>query len=409
MTSKIAYLKTNFWFGRTVGGSVAHTAGVVRGFLEQGCKVSFIGPVLAEAIPEQAEYIEIKARFITKVHPAWGELLYNFYSAKKLQKVLKHIDPDFVYFRQTGNYYVVMNVCKRLGFPVVLEFNSSDYWAMKNWKDEKGIPVLSALDKLMRISIVKRIEEYNLRNSSYITVVSDILKDELIARGIDRNKILVNPNAVDAGRFERIDEDEVKKIRQEHGLEEKIVVGFIGTFKEFHGIYVLVDAIKEFTRRHNDDKVRFLLIGKGPLKGYAEKELHDYSNVLFKGAVPFDHVPVWGEVMDILLSPHVPNPDGSRFFGSPVKIFEYMATGKAIVASRLEQIAEILEHNTTALLVSTQNVNELCDAIDTLIQNPGLREKLGDNARKEVIENYTWKKHCKRILEFVNREEHHSS
>ncbi len=96
------------------------------------------------------------------------------------------------------------------------------------------------------------------------------------------------------------------------------------------------------------------------------------------------------DASDILVSPHISMPDGSRFFGSPTKLFEYMAMGKGIVASRLDQIAEVLEHDQTALLVSPGSVEELAEAIMQLAMNPAKREALGAAARLAAVERHSW-------------------
>ena len=102
---------------------------------------------------------------------------------------------------------------------------------------------------------------------------------------------------------------------------------------------------------------------------------------------------------DILVSPHVPNPDGTPFFGSPTKLFEYMAMGKGIVASDLDQIGEVLRHNKTAWLVKPGDINALMMGLKTLIDNSELRERLGKTARQEAIAKHTWKEHTGKIVE----------
>ena len=99
-------------------------------------------------------------------------------------------------------------------------------------------------------------------------------------------------------------------------------------------------------------------------------EFERTAAVIFTGAVLPDKVAAYLDASDILVSPHIPMPDGSRFFGSPTKLFEYMARGKCIVASRLEQLAEVLEHDRTAWLVSPGSVRELAGAILNLGKNP---------------------------------------
>jgi glycosyltransferase involved in cell wall biosynthesis len=102
---------------------------------------------------------------------------------------------------------------------------------------------------------------------------------------------------------------------------------------------------------------------------------------------------------DILVSPQVPNPDGTPFFGSPTKLFEYMAMGKAIIASDLEQIGKILSSGEDAFLFRAGDFRELSDMVLILASNPLLRSKLGASARKKVVDRYTWDRHVQLILD----------
>ena len=117
------------------------------------------------------------------------------------------------------------------------------------------------------------------------------------------------------------------------------------------------------------------------------------------GAVEHDRVPPLLDACDVLVSPHVPLEDGSPFFGSPTKLFEYMAMGKGIVASRLGQIGEVLENETNALLVEPGNVVELAGAIERLADSPELRERLGAAAREAAVERHTWKHNAQRVID----------
>ena len=105
------------------------------------------------------------------------------------------------------------------------------------------------------------------------------------------------------------------------------------------------------------------------------------------------------DACDILVAPHIPLTDGSEFFGSPTKIFEYMAMGKAIVASRLGQIGEVLVDEETALLVEPGNVGELGNAIVRLIESETLRMRLGSRAREVAAREHTWTHNAQRVLE----------
>jgi len=136
------------------------------------------------------------------------------------------------------------------------------------------------------------------------------------------------------------------------------------------------------------------------LHAEVEKQLEsEAGRVIFTGAVDHDRVPRLLDACDILLAPHVPLADGSEFFGSPTKIFEYMAMGKAIVASRLGQIGEVLTDQETALLVEPGNVTELVTAIEKLIESDELRATLGAKARGVAEREHTWKHNAQRVLE----------
>ena len=117
------------------------------------------------------------------------------------------------------------------------------------------------------------------------------------------------------------------------------------------------------------------------------------------GAVAHGRVPALLDACDILVSPHVPLDAGAEFFGSPTKLFEYMAMGRGIVASRLGQIGEVLQHEETALLVDPGNVEQLTGAILRLTTSPQLRERLGAAARRTAVERHTWKHNAQRVID----------
>ena len=129
-----------------------------------------------------------------------------------------------------------------------------------------------------------------------------------------------------------------------------------------------------------------------------EEGVNDY--VTFTGIVSYKEISKYLASCDILVAPHVPNSDGTPFFGSPTKLFEYMAMGKAIVASNMDQIGEVLENKRTALLVVPGDVNSLSYGIIELIQKEDLRNTLGRNAREEVIRKYTWEQNVQKLLTF---------
>jgi glycosyltransferase involved in cell wall biosynthesis len=153
-------------------------------------------------------------------------------------------------------------------------------------------------------------------------------------------------------------------------------------------------------------RLRFLLVGDGPLKKGMEQTLEAHGvaeAAVFTGIAAADHVPGLLNAADILVAPNVQMPEGKSFFGSPTKLFEYMATGKAVVASNLDQLAEVLSDGETALLVPPDDAERLAVAIETLAEDEELRSRIGANARTRVLEGHTWRHNALRVVEALER------
>ena len=399
---KALYLRTVFWFGFKSGGSVAHTSGVINS-LSNYLKLDIIS---------NDDLAGVKPK-INIIHPGilkWipfriGEVLYSLKIIKKLKNKIKTY--DFIYQRYSGLSFAGAYLSKKYNIPLILEFNSSDVWQMKHWYQQSSDikTLLAKAINSIKLPVVSYIEDYNLKNASLIVVVSSSLKESLIQRGISKERILVNPNGVDPQKYSpKIKGDEIKS---KYKLEHCKVVGFIGTFREWHGVIQMAESINLFFRLNPEKKetVKFLLIGDGRLVPSVKEVINSggHSNdVIFTGLIPQNEGPKYMAVCDILLSPHIKNPDGSKFFGSPTKLFEYMAMGKPIIATDLDQIGYILEHKKTAYLVEPGNIDQLTNAIYVLLEDEKLREEIGNNARIEILEKYIWDKNIERLTEKLN-------
>jgi glycosyltransferase involved in cell wall biosynthesis len=299
--------------------------------------------------------------------------------------------PAFVYQRYSLNNYAGMRIARRHGVPFVLEYNGSEIWMGRHW----GRP-------LKHEALSRRIEQLNLSSADLIVVVSRAMREEIVERGIDPESVFVNPNGVDPDRY-RPDVDGTP-IRERYGLGGAIVVGFIGTFGPWHGADVLAHAFVKFLK---DDPARartarLLMIGDGATMPAVRRILSEggaLDATVFTGLVPQQEGPAYLAACDLLSSPHVPNPDGTPFFGSPTKLFEYMAMGKGIIASNLEQIGEVLDHRRTAWLVEPGDVDALADGLQQLIDDPQLRLALGAAARQDAVTRYTWREHTRRTIQ----------
>jgi glycosyltransferase involved in cell wall biosynthesis len=269
----------------------------------------------------------------------------------------------------------------RTNRPLFLEFNGSEVWIARHW------------DRVGSLDLLERYERLNLDAAARIFVVSDVERRSLEARGVAAGKIIVNPNGVDVERFRPgVGGAEA---RRELGIrDDEVVAGFVGTFGPWHGVEIKLMPARV--------PVRFLIVGSGSLHSEVEKQLEAEvaaRRVIFTGAVGHERVPRLLDACDILVAPHVPLADGSEFFGSPTKIFEYMAMGKGIVASRLGQIGEVLVDGETALLVEPADVEELRAAILRLVEAEDLRRSLGARAREVAKREHTWIHNAQRVLD----------
>jgi len=171
-----------------------------------------------------------------------------------------------------------------------------------------------------------------------------------------------------------------------------MVVGYAGSFFPHHGLEVLAAAVKLVLEKNSG--IHFLLLGDGrcyPLvKQFVEQE--DLGgNVSLPGGVPLEQIPAHLAVCDICVAPYIQLAGAPEFFGTPSKIFEYMAMQKGVIASDLKPIREVISDGESGLLVAPGNPAELAAAILRLAEDRKLRLRLGKQAREEVIKKYTWK------------------
>lgn len=389
---RVLYLRTDHWFGLTGGGSVAHTSGVVNGLRACGIDISIVSTDRLAGLDDTGLTVLAPHYAHRAIVQGAAELAYNDALSAALAPRLADARPDFIYQRLSYMNYAGALARLKHGIPYVCEFNGPLRWVGKHWN--RGIDLLG--------SFGERIETLVLKAADLVVVVSEPVRDVVLARGISAERILVNPNGVDETIY-RPDVD-ASALREKLGLAGKTVLGFIGTFGEWHGADRLAAAYVRLRAERPDlaGSLHLLMIGDGPTRARTQAVVTEggaSAATTFLGAVPQAQGPLHLAAADILVSPHVPNPDGSRFFGSPTKLFEYMAMGRGIVASDLDQIGKVLSHGETAWLVAPGDAGALANGIARLADDGGLRERLGVAARAEAIRRYTWRAHVGRILE----------
>jgi glycosyltransferase involved in cell wall biosynthesis len=266
------------------------------------------------------------------------------------------------------------------------------------------------------------VEKINLKYTDYIIVVSEVLKHDLIQYGVSAEKILVNPNGTNADLFNADSLYESRHIiRNRLSVKtDTFVFGFVGTFSFWHGIETLAHCIPLITQKN--DNCHFILIGEGPLKKFLIDSLAHHKitekYVTFTGSVEHTKAREYLAACDAFLCPTKPNNDGTQFFGSPTKLFEYMSMAKPVIASQLNQLEEIifpalsindLKNNIpitsqTGILVPPHEIDLFAQAGLFLIElDAHSRNKIGINARNRVLQCFTWDHHIQRMHTFIQK------
>jgi glycosyltransferase involved in cell wall biosynthesis len=390
--SSVLYIRTTSTLhemGTYVGGAATHTSGVANGFAANGLRVRMFVP---ESPPELGA-VEVTEIPIRRVYHLAHWLTYSEYSDEVINAATSQ-RADFIYQRHDLGSFAGLEIASRLGVPYVLEFNGSEIWTARQWG--RGAPRLG--------KTLEALERRDLVDASLVVVVSNVLREQLVAAGIDASRILVNPNGVDVDRLARFRERPAREWRATLGQPEAPTVGFVGSFGLWHGVRLLPRLIETVARERPD--CRWILVGGGLLYDDVSTEIEARGlseRVVMTNVVPHERALEFLSACEVCVSPHVSNPDGSRFFGSPTKLFEYMGLAKPIVASALEQIGDVLEDGRTGLLCPPGDVDAAAAAVVRLLGDGALRESLGQAALEEARTTYSWKMHVRRILDALER------
>lgn len=413
---RFLYLKTNLWFGVKAGGSVGHIAGVVNELARRGLPVSIASAEAPMMLDEAVEFRELEP---LRIYGLPSELnLYRFHRSIVRQLRGAAARSSVVYQRLSVGNYAGVKISRALGIPLVIEYNGSEAWVARNW----GRPL-----RFDRLAV--RAEESCLRHAHAVVTVSEVLRDELIDRGVEPERIATYPNCVDPRVFnpDRFEVDAIQSLRDQYDIpRDALLVTFIGTFGQWHGVDRFAEAIRTLVDEHADELdaagVHFMLVGDGMRRAEVANLLSPQpyaAYVTFTGLVPQPDAPLHLAASDVVVSPHVPNADGTPFFGSPTKLFEYMAMGKPIVASDLDQIGDVfhgspratqlanadqLPDTAMAILVQPGDVSDLVSGIRLLVVHPEWHSVLGSRARDEANAKYLWQHHVERILSVVRGE-----
>lgn len=232
-------------------------------------------------------------------------------------------------------------------------------------------------------------------NNVKVITITRALRDDIAKTGF-RGEILVASDGVDLKEFDL--QISKKEARSMVGLpNDKKIVMYTGHLFEWKGAGVLLEAVHKFK---ND--VLFVFVGgtEYDIEKF-KKKAEGLNNVLILGQKSHKEIPIYLKAADVLVLPNSAKEDISKSYTSPLKMFEYMASGRPMVASDISSIREVL-NNKNAILVSADDPDGLKSGIDKLLNDASFGEELANQARRDV-ENYTWTKRADSILSFLNQ------
>ena len=285
-----------------------------------------------------------------------------------------------------------MRAARKMGLPFVYEMRGMwEETAVANGRWMRNGPAYRRF---------QRYETKVLRQADQVICISETLKKEAISRGVDANKISIVTNAVERGITNAINDSSLYQtaIEQLDLNEESCVVGYIGSLREMEGVDRTAKVVAQLRQRGHNLRF-FVLTGKS---GQSELQLLCSSlgignSTVVIGPVPHEEVAKFYSLIDIFVVSR-PNTRVTQLV-TPLKPFEAMAMGKAVIASKLPALEEIIQHEKTGLLYKPDDLEDLTRSIEKCIEDPVLREQLGTNAHEWVMKNRTWDTVVKNTVE----------
>jgi glycosyltransferase involved in cell wall biosynthesis len=289
--------------------------------------------------------------------------------------------PDLLYTRHARYATAALAASRRAGIPSVLEVNA--LFAARGYEQFEPL----ALKRL-----AMRFERHALEYATVALAVSSPLATQI--RQVARARVVVVPNGVDPDRFDPCHADGAR-IRAQYGLGDAITIGWSGILRDWHGLDLLLETMPSLPA------ARLLVIGDGPARPALETrvtQLGLQQRVVITGRVAHDAMPDYLAATDIAVV-----ADERTGVASPMKLLEYMAMARPVVAPDTENIRNLIGHDIDGLLFASRDVDDLVCQLRRLAGSAGLRQRLGSGARSKVLAERSWRHVAATILRAVFR------
>lgn len=370
---------------RTRGEGVegVHIRGMVQGFRSLGHQVEMVCPPGVDPETPAPSWLGRLWRRVCAHTPELCfeimELTYNIFLLGRLARSLRGHPWDMTYERYAFFNFAGAMVSRLRRVPLALEVNYTTTRTLVRGRSRLLLPLARA------------IEGWVFKQARCIAAVSTPLVEELISRGVPRERIVLTPNAVGGEWLLRAPAGGA--VREHLKLNGRRVIGFVGGFYPWHGLDFFLEAI--FPLLNDNRESCLLLVGSGPLMEPVRRQviargLED--RVVLTGPVPHEELCRYIDAMDICVLPH------SNEYGSPMKLLEYMGRGKPVVAPGVAPVCDIVVHGRVGLLFYPGDGAGLREAIALLLKDEEYRDRLGRAARQSVVEGHTWFHRAESVL-----------
>lgn len=291
--------------------------------------------------------------------------------------------PDLIYERHALFHRAGAALARMFGVPRLLEVNAP---LIREQEQYRGLVLKAA---------AAAAENASFEGADSIIAVSDEVAAYIASRGAQPGDILVIPNGVDTARFHPGAGGAA--VREKLGLGADPVIGFIGSFKPWHGVGFLIDAFAAMAARH--PRVRLLCIGEGPELEAARRDavlLGLEDRIAFTGRVPHADIPAHLAAMDVSVAPYLPDRD---FYFSPLKVVEALAAGTPVVATRIGQLELLVEHGITGFLFEPGDQADFIAKTLDLVGDAPRRRAMSEAARARALSDFSWSAAVRRALD----------
>jgi glycosyltransferase involved in cell wall biosynthesis len=370
---KILYCAVDQTVPGTKGGSI-HVQAVAEGLAALGHQLYVL------VSPGDGEFPAGAVRWIPMTPPLGARQL-RWARTGAVRRIARLIEPDVVIERYYNFGGEGIAAARSVGATAVLEVNAPvvDYPGSGK----------ALLDRALLVRPMRRWRERLVANADLIVTPSATI----LPTHTPASRIVEVEWGADTDRF-RPDATGVLPFARPPGT----IAVFAGAFRSWHGAIHLVRAIRELRTRHVAD-IAALFIGDGPERPAVRAEADGLDDVLFTGAVAHGRMPACLAAADVGVAPFdvgAHGPLSLGFYWSPLKIFEYMATGLPVVAPAIDRIGALVGHEREGILYDPARPGALADALERL-RDPALRARLGATARGRVVKEYSWNTHCETL------------